>query len=75
VLQRELESAVIDPALSDEINYWNGFGVDVEWYVHHSGVRAIGVGQGFVWSIEVNAYGATSTLEASLGDWNTGIDV
>jgi len=65
-----------DKALIEAINFWNGYNVPVEWHVNHDGTRAIGMGQGFIWSIEVDADGTVATHEATFaGEWHTGFEI
>ena len=65
----------IDPALAQEIEFWCGYGVNVVWHIHPEGTRAIGIGDGFAWSIEIDADGSVYAAETSLGAWSTGFDI
>lgn len=66
-------------ALQKAIDYWNGFGVSVEWFVNSDRTEAIAIGgggdYGYVWSISVDGSGDISTMEADLKDWRIGIEV
>lgn len=61
--------------LQQEIEFWNGYGVEVEWFANAGRTEAIGIGEGFAWSILIDRDGVAHTNEAALGEWSTGIEI
>lgn len=61
--------------LREAIDFWDGYGVQIEWFVNAAGDEAIGIGANFAWSVRVDEYGRMHTSEAALGEWNTGFEI
>lgn len=63
----------------DAIEFYNGYGVAVEWFVGSTkddGTREfIGMGDGFVWAVLVDVDGGMHTSEATTSDFETGITI
>lgn len=61
------------------IEFYNHYNVPVQWFVGHTkdddSREFIAMGDGFVWSILVDADGTTHTSEAEVGEFTTGITV
>lgn len=71
-----LETIDVDPTLAEVIAFWDGFGVPVRWHIFTEGNQAIGIGEGFLWSIEVDADGSVHTHEVNVAlEWETGIAI
>lgn len=58
-------------ALQEQINFWNGYGVQVNWFVNADRTEAIAIGRDFAWSVKCDG----STFETMLVGWSTGIEI
>jgi len=63
----------------DVIEYYRAFNVPGEWFTSgpadDGSVAVIMLGDGFAWSISIDADGRSWTSEATVGPWSSGITV
>jgi hypothetical protein len=64
---------------AEAVAHINSYGVVVEWFVGRERDddcrEFIALGKDFIWSLLVMADGTPHTSEATLGEFNTGIDI
>jgi hypothetical protein len=72
-------SQSLTPAQQDTIDSYKAYNVEASWFV---GVRApdgcvevLALGEGFIWSIRLDPEGAADTSEATVGEFNTGLEI
>jgi hypothetical protein len=62
-----------------EVDFYKAFNVPAMWYYSEpdddGGVGVVAIGEDFVWSLSIARDGTCNTSEASLGDFETGIEV
>jgi len=69
----------LTPEQIEAVDFYKAYNVPAMWYYSEpddeGGVGVVAIGEDFVWSLSIAADGATDISEASLGDFDTGIEV
>ena len=69
----------LNPTQREAVDFYKGFNVPATWCYSEpdrdGGVTVVALGEGFVWSLQIDADGTEYTSEATVGEFSTGIEV
>ncbi len=74
-----LVAAVLTPAQQEVVDFWQAPNVPTQWFIgvpdKNGRVEVLALGEGFIWSIRIDLDGSEDHSQATVGDFETGIDI
>jgi hypothetical protein len=76
----DMISQSLTPAQQITVDFYKAYNVPASWFVGvidpiTGGVEVIALGEDFIWSLRINPDGTADTSEATVGEFDTGLDI